>query len=201
ISAAGSTVAIGGQGHAGLLGSLLGELLTGDDSFSLSVTELDSLRETTFLLGGFLTRLGVTDVLDAADEVVRADELIQAILENISNLGGSVDPAVSDLLEQLEVVETNLPLGDVIRILGNASSLNSAEVPVYDTLVSLALNLLEGTVFSLDPTFLKLDLAGLPGVSGLLDVKISAYLMVGNAPTVSVGTAQYTPEGYPHLQF
>ena len=201
VSAAGSTVAVGGHGQAGLLGNILGGILTGDNSFSLNITDLESLQETTFLLGDFLTTLRITDLLEVADTVVGAEELVQAIAVSIAEAGSPAGTFVSSLLHNLNVVDTKIDLGEVIAILGDVPSPEKVKVPVYDTLLSVALNLLKGAVFSADTAPLQIDLRGLPGVSGLLQLDVSVHLAVDGAPTIAIGTAQYSPDGEPLLQF
>ncbi len=193
VSASGSTAIIGGDDEtAGLLGELLGSILTGGGPFALDATDIRSLANTTFVLGNFLEDLGVAGLLNAVDETVPADAMLRAILAGLDDSAGAAGGAIDDLLAASGLVNTNIRLGDVINLVGNIPYPEETRVPVYDTIVALALNTLSGQVLDI-PIALNLDIAGL--------LTTEVRLTVGQAPAVVVGPARFYPDGAPYVEF
>jgi uncharacterized membrane protein len=193
VSASGSTAIIGGDDEtAGLLGALLGSILTGGGPFALDATDIRSLANTTFVLGNFLEDLGVAGLLNAVDETVPADAMLRAILAGLDDSAGAAGGAIDDLLAASGLVNTNIRLGDVINLVGNIPYPEETRVPVYDTIVALALNTLSGQVLDI-PIALNLDIAGL--------LTAEVRLTVGQAPAVVVGPARFYPDGAPYVEF
>lgn len=190
ISAAGSTAVIGGAGgNGGLLGALLGGVL-GVSDFTLDATSVQSLAETTFHLGGFLTELGVGPALQEVDKLVGADELLQGILAGLDPLSPAAD-VIQDMLDDAGLVETNVRLSDVVKLVSGVQYPDQTPVPVYDTVVALALNLLNGI------TTIPVD--AYVNVLGIAEADLS--LVVDNPPSVVVGPARTDSNGFPLVEF
>ncbi|KAF0811048.1 hypothetical protein A167_00080 [Alcanivorax sp. S71-1-4] len=193
VSASGSTAIIGGDDEtAGLLGALLGSILTGGDPFALDATDIRSLANTTFVLGEFLEDLGVSGLLNAVDQTVPADMLLRGILAGLDDGAGMAGGAIDELLAASGLINTNVRLGDVINLVGNIPYPEETRVPVYDTIVALALNTLAGQVFEL-PIDVDLNVAGLLGAE--------LRLTVGQAPSVVIGPARFQPDGEAMVTF
>lgn len=192
VSVSGSTAVIGGsEGNAGLLGDLLGAIL-GGNGFRLDATDIRSLANATFVLGDFLAALEVDNLLGAVDQIVGADELLRAILAGLDNGVGSTGVALDNLLEASGLITTDVRLGDIINLVGSIPPSSETRVPVYDTIVALALNVIEGQLINV-PINANIN------VAGLLDAKVG--LLVGQAPSVVIGPARFHPNGDPLVSF
>lgn len=194
VSAAGSTAIIGGDGEtAGLLGHLLGAILTDGSPFYLDPTEVKSLARTAFYLDGFLGKLGVGDLLEAADRLVPVSLILEGILAGLGEGGGAAGDALDRMLAA-SPVSTNVRLGDVLRSVGAIESPEEVRVPVYDTVVAVLLNTLSGSVLELPhPLTVNTALAE--------SVAVDLHLTVGEPPSVLIAPARYYPDGTPMLEF
>jgi uncharacterized membrane protein len=185
LSAAGSTAVVGGtQQTANLLNVLLGAILNGGTPFNIDPTQFSSLAETTVKLGDVLNGLGV----DTVEELLSTDVLVGNLLgalgeaaDPLAGVGGALDQLVSGV-----GVET-VKLADVINIVGSAEIPENSRLPLYDTVMALALNLVEGTLIE----------GALPdtqiAIPGVTETKIE--LFVGKAPSVVVGPARIGEDG------
>ncbi|QJX02499.1 hypothetical protein HML84_13185 [Alcanivorax sp. IO_7] len=190
ISAAGSTAIVGGGAdNAGLLGALLGGLFKVED-YTLDATSVESLAETTFELGGLLDDLGVSDGLTAVDDLVGADEILQGILAGLDGAEGAAE-TIQRILESSTIIDTNIRLNEVLALISDVQYPQSTPVPVYDTVVALALNVASGVT---DITR-EVDI----GLGELLNVELS--LLVNEPPSVAVGPARVGSDGEPETAF
>ncbi|SOC26333.1 uncharacterized membrane protein [Alloalcanivorax xenomutans] len=190
VSAAGSTAVVGGPGgNAGLLGTVLGGLL-GVSDFTLDATSIESLAGTTFALGGFLESIGVAGGLRAVDDLVGADDILQGILAGLDPASDAA-AVVQDMLSDAGLVDTNVRLDQVIKLITDVQYPDQTPVPVYDTVVALALNLLDGV------TSIPVD-ANI-NVLGIASADLS--LVVDKPPTVVVGPARTDAQGMPLVEF
>lgn len=190
ISAAGSTAIIGGTDEgAGLLGALIGGLL-GVQNYTLDATDIESLAATTFDLRSFLQETGVADGLTAVDDVIGVDDFLRGVL---AGLDRSSDAArtVQNVLQDSGLATTNIKLDKVIGLVANVPYPEETRVPVYDTVVALALNVASGVVRI--PLDLDLDIAGL--------TQVDVDLLIDKPPTVAVGPARLGPDGEPLVTF
>jgi len=185
LSAAGSTAVVGGtQQTANLLNVLLGAILNGGTPFNIDPTQFASLAETTVKLGDVLDGVGV----DTVEELLSTDVLVGNLLgaldsaaDPLAGVGGAMDQLIAGT-----GVET-VKLADVIDIVGSAEIPENSRLPLYDTVMALALNLVEGTLIegALPDTQINI-----PGVT---ETKIE--LFVGKAPSVVVGPARIGEDG------
>jgi uncharacterized membrane protein len=185
LSAAGSTAVVGGtQQTANLLNVLLGAILNGGTPFNIDPTQFSSLAETTVKLGDVLEGVGV----DTVEELLSTDVLVGNLLgaldsaaDPLADVGGAMDQLISGV-----GVET-VKLADVIDIVGSGEIPENSRLPLYDTVMALALNLVEGTLIegALPDTQINI-----PGVT---ETKIE--LFVGKAPSVVVGPARIGEDG------
>lgn len=190
ISAAGSTAIIGGgEENAGLLGGLLGQIFNVND-YVLNVTSVESLAETTFQLGGLLNELGIADGLNAVDDLVGADEILRGVLAGLES-GSSAAETIQSILDHSSVINTNIRLDDVLELVSDVQYPEATPVPVYDTVIALALNLVSGV------TSITRDVD--IGLGDLLNVDLS--LSVNEPPSVAVGPARIGPDGEPITSF
>ena len=185
LSAAGSTAVVGGtQQTANLLNVLLGAILNGGTPFNIDPTQFSSLAETTVKLGDVLDGVGVGTV----EELLSTDVLVGSLLgaldsaaDPLAGVGGAMDQLIAGA-----GVET-VKLADVIDIVGSGEIPENSRLPLYDTVMALALNLVEGTLIegALPDTQINI-----PGVT---ETKIE--LFVGKAPSVVVGPARIGEDG------
>jgi uncharacterized membrane protein len=185
LSAAGSTAVVGGtQQTANLLNVLLGAILNGGTPFNIDPTQFSSLAETTVKLGDVLDGVGV----DTVEELLSTDVLVGSLLgaldsaaDPLAGVGGAMDQLIAGA-----GVET-VKLADVIDIVGSGEIPENSRLPLYDTVMALALNLVEGTLIegALPDTQINI-----PGVT---ETKIE--LFVGKAPSVVVGPARIGEDG------
>lgn len=185
LSAAGSTAVVGGtQQTANLLNVLLGAILNGGTPFNIDPTQFSSLAETTVKLGDVLEGVGV----DTVEELLSTDVLVGNLLgaldsaaDPLADVGGAMDQLISGV-----GVET-VKLADVIDIVGSGEIPENSRLPLYDTVMALALNLVEGTLIE---GALPDTQVNIPGVT---ETKIE--LFVGKAPSVVVGPARIGEDG------
>jgi len=185
LSAAGSTAVVGDtQQTANLLNVLLGAILNGGTPFSIDPTQFSSLAETTVKLGDVLDGVGVSTV----EELLATDVLVGNLLgaldsaaDPLAGVGGALDQLISGA-----GVET-VKLADVINIVGATEIPENSRLPLYDTVMALALNLVEGTLVegALPDTQIN--------IPGITETKIE--LFVGKAPSVVVGPARVGEDG------
>ena len=191
ISAAGATAIVGGgAGNAGLLGELLGQIF-GLTAYTLDATSVESLAATTFQLGEFLDEVGVADGVTAVDDLVRADRLLKGILAGVDELSPAAIAIDNILQSDSAVLNTNVRLDEVLKLISDVQYPESTPVPVYDTVVALALNLVSGV------TNITRDVD--IGLGKLLDVDLS--LAVNEPPSVAVGPARVGSDGEPITSF
>lgn len=186
LSAAGSTVDIGG----GLLGSLLGMLLN-QPGYSLSLTDPDSLDNTLLRVGDLLDALSV-DTLEAALPL-RADRLATA-LRDITGVSTPVGALAEDLLGA-RGIETVL-ISDLISTVADARVPGNTQVRAYDLLISLVLNIarqqqLDGISLMIS----DLGMLGLPLLSAIDEDSLVLRLIINRAPTVAIGPARQGTDG------
>jgi len=186
ISAAGGTAGVNG----GLLGALLGGVL-GQSNYGLDPTSLESLRNTTVQLGE------VIQVLDGVDTVTQLLGLSGAQLaEALSDLG-AVSKPVASLLDSLAVaagIET-IRVSDVIEVVEKSSVPKNSELPIYDVVVSLVLNIAKQQQAGPDGLLalpLNVNTLSLPG---LASVEANVSLNVGEPPTIAIGPARKGVDG------
>lgn len=190
ISAAGSTAIVGGSGeNAGLLGTLLGQIL-GVSDFALDATSIESLAKTTFNLGKFLKDIGVAGGLVAVNDLVGVNDILHGVLAGLES-GSSAAATIQSLLEDSGLVKTNVRLDEVIKLVSGVEYPDETPVPVYDTVVALALNTLSGVV----------DVSRNVNI-GLGDaLQLDLSLSVNTPPSVAVGPARMTDDGVPMTSF
>jgi len=185
LSAAGSTAVVGGtQQTANLLNVLLGAILNGGTPFNIDPTQFSSLAETTVKLGDVLDGVGVDTVGELLSTEVLGGSLLGALdsaADPLAGVGGAMDQLIAGA-----GVET-VKLADVIDIVGSGEIPENSRLPLYDTVMALALNLVEGTLIegALPDTQINI-----PGVT---ETKIE--LFVGKAPSVVVGPARIGEDG------
>ena len=137
LSAAGSTAVVGGtQQTANLLNVLLGAILNGGTPFNIDPTQFSSLAETTVKLGDVLDGVGV----DTVEELLSTDVLVGSLLgaldsaaDPLAGVGGAMDQLIAGA-----GVET-VKLADVIDIVGSGEIPENSRLPLYDTVMALAL--------------------------------------------------------------
>lgn len=183
-SAAGITAVVGGDpNNATILNSLLGLLLNDGAPYSLSTVQLSEINDLTVRLGDLLVDTGVGGVVNALP--VDARGLAEALKATI----GAAHPAgdlVDDLIRTAGADLGAIQVGSVLELLGDgAAASRDARVPVYDLLVSMAMNVLEGTLT--EPVDLGINL------NGLAEVELS--LLVAEAPKVVMGEALLSEGG------
>jgi len=185
LSAAGSTAVVGGtQQTANLLNVLLGAILNGGTPFNIDPTEFSSLAETTVKLGDVLDDIGVDTVEELLSTDVLVGELLGALnsaADPLADVGGAMDELIGGA-----GVDT-VKLADVINIVGSGEIPANSRLPLYDTVMALALNLVEGTVVegALPDTQIN--------IPGITETEIE--LFVGKAPSVVVGPARIGEDG------
>lgn len=180
LSGAGSTAVLGGtQQTANLLNTLLGDILNGGVPFSIDPTEFSSLAQTTAKLGDVLNGLGV----DSLEEMLSTDVLVGDLLgvlgeaaEPLGDIGGALDQLIG-----AAGVET-VKLSDVIEVVGTSDIPSNSRLPLYDTVIALALNLVEGQV--IEGKLPDTDI-NIPGIT-----ETNIELFIGKAPTVVTGPAR-----------
>lgn len=180
-STGGSTAVVGSStGEASLLGDLLGTILLGPgNSFALNPTNLESLAAATVTVGDLLNELGVNSI--AALLPLSGQDLALA-LEAVAGLTGPV-AEVLDAVIASPGIDT-LQIADVLNIVGETEVPAGSEFPIYDLLMSLALNVAEGVLFNFPQTRISI-----PGVSTELG------LFIAGAPSVVIGPARKGHDG------
>lgn len=190
LSAAGSTAIVGGsEDNAGLLGSLLGKALKMQD-YVLDATDIESLAKTTFELGKFLESIGIAGGLGAVDDLVSVDKMLQGILKGLDDSSAAAD-AIESILVNSGLLETNVHLGEVIKLVSGVDYPDKTPVPVYDTVVALALNVLSGVT--------NISREVNVGLGDVLNLDLS--LAVNTPPSVAVGPARVGADGIPVTSF
>lgn len=190
ISAAGSTAIIGGSAeNAGLLGSLLGQIL-GVSDFQLDATNIESLAKTTFDLGKFLKDIGVADGLVAVNGLVGVDDILHGVLAGLEG-SSSAAATIQSLLDDSGLVKTNVRLDEVIELVSSVEYPEGTPVPVYDTVVALALNTISGVV----DVSREINI----GLGDVLNLDLS--LAVNTSPSVAIGPARMGDDGMPITSF
>jgi len=183
-SASGITAVVGGDpNNATILNSLLGLLLNDGAPYSLSTVQLSEINDLTVKLEDLLVGTGVGGVVNALP--VDARGLAEALDAAI----GAAHPAgdlVDDLIRTAGADLGAIQVGSVLELLGDGAVVSrDARVPVYDLLVSMAMNVLEGTLT--EPVDLGINL------NGLAEVELS--LLVTEAPKVVMGEALLSEGG------
>lgn len=192
LSAAGSTAVLGGtQQTANVLNVLLGAILNNGTPFSIDPTNYASLAKTTARLGTVLDTLGV----DSLGELLSTDVLAGDLLAALQGALGSRENSEDTLYEAGEALDQligaagvdTVKLSDVIDIVGTTRIPENSRLPVYDTVIALVLNLVQGAVIegALPKTSINI-----PNVAS-----IKLDLFVGKAPTVVVGPARTDASG------
>ncbi len=191
ISASGGTLAV----DSGILGGLLGAVLD-QPGYSLDPTSLSSLRNTTVRLGDLLNELGVNTVAEILP--LGADELAGAL----RSVAGATSP-VGDLLDDLAVssgIET-VKISDILNVVESANVPASSEFPLYDTVISLVLNLVEELQESESDGLLYLPLNVNLGLPGVATVNATVGLHVGKPSSIAIGPARLDSDGEWVTQF
>lgn len=183
-SASGVTAVVGGNpNNATILNSLLGLLLNDGAPYSLSTVQLSDINDLTVKLGDLLVDTGVGGAINALP--VDAGGLAEALKAAI----GVTHPAaelVDDLIRTAGADLGAVQVGSVLELLGDGAAVSrEARVPVYDLLISMAMNVLEGTLT--EPVNLGVNL------NGLAEVELS--LLVAEAPKVVMGEALLSEGG------
>ena len=181
-SATGETAIVGGDlNQANLLNSLLGSVLLGPGQrFHLSPTNYDQLSQTLVDVGDLMDRLGVDHLADALP--LRADSLASALRD----MEGVTSPA-GELLDGLlaNAGLNTFRVSDVLQVVTNANVPRDAKLPLYGLIMSMTLNLAQGSVFQLPVTTLDI-----PGITS-----VEAELHVGRPPAVGIGVALQDANG------
>lgn len=184
LSAAGSTASV----DSGIVGGLLGAVL-GDPFYVLDPTSLDSLRNTTVLLGDVLTETGVADVTGLLGLDGRT---LAAALRDIGGISSPVGQTLDDLLGAagLETVSVS----EVLEVVEGTQVPANSEFPLYDMLISLVLNVAESQQdapggFLAVPLDVDLDLGAVANIDA------SVRLNVGEAPRIVIGPARQDADG------
>lgn len=183
VSAAGSTAIAGGDtGSATVLNALLGALFNGGNPYSFSPTDLSDLSEVTVRLEDLLDDTGVGGVVD------RLPLDAEILANNLSEVLGTVSPAgrlLDDFLDS-SVGLGGVSIEEVIRLTEDGASVSGdAEIPVYDLLISIALNVLEGTSVMLEDVGISI-----PGLA-----EVDASVEIFGAPNVVVAPARHDADG------
>ncbi|HAJ43005.1 MAG TPA: hypothetical protein DCM00_10165 [Alcanivorax sp.] len=186
MSAAGSTVLVGG----GLLGALLGAIL-GDSDYTLDPTSLSSLANTTVQLGELLNALGVNDVAGLLP--LSGQDLANAL----SAISGAATPLgrMLDSVASTAGIET-IKVGDILSVVGESEVPPNSEFPIYDVVISLVLNIVQSQQPGEDGLLsLPLNISNL-NIPLLADIQtVDLALHVGEPPTVALGPARRGQDG------
>ena len=186
MSAAGSTVVVGG----GLLGALLGAIL-GDSDYTLDPTSLSSLANTTVQLGELLNALGVNDVAGLLP--LSGQDLANAL----SAISGAATPLgrMLDSVASTAGIET-IKVGDILSVVGESEVPPNSEFPIYDVVISLVLNIVQSQQPGEDGLLsLPLNISNL-NIPLLADIQtVDLALHVGEPPTVALGPARRGQDG------
>ncbi len=183
ISAAGDTTVVGGSpNQATVLNSLLGVLFNGGNPYAFSPTSLNQLSDVTVRLGDLLNDTGVGGVVNALPVDAEALAItLSGVVDATSPAGRLVD----DLLNTAVGLE-GVSVEEVLRLAGDGAVVpEDASIPVYDLLLSMAMNVLEGTSVMLNDISVS--------VPGLADV--DASIEVFNAPAVVMAPARQDQDG------
>lgn len=181
-SAAGSTATVGPE----FLGAIIGAVLN-DNNYVLDPTSLNSLRNTTVRLGDVLTQAGVASLTD----LLNADGSV--FIQALRDLSGAASPAgqmLDDLLAANGI--STIQVADILDVAGNTSAAQDSQFPLYDAVVSSALNIAQtqqGTGFLNVPLNIDIDRSPLARISS--DVQLS----VGAAPRIVIGPARQDSNG------
>lgn len=188
ISAAGSTANVDG----GLLGGLLGAVLGGGNSYSLDPTSLNSLEKTTIKLGDLLNATGVNTVAGLLP--LSGEQLADALSSIATNRGIAGVAGLLDNLATANGIDT-IKVSDVIDVVGDASVPRNSQFPLYDTVISLVLNVAKSQ----------------SGADGLIDLPIKANILslakvdvklhVGEPSKIVIGPARKNIQGEWMTQF
>ena len=183
VSAAGTTADVGGDtGAATVLNSLLGALFNGGNAYSFSPTSLAELSDVTVRLEDLLDDTGVGGAVN------QLPLNAEVLADNLSEVLGTVSPAgrlLDDLLDNA-VGLSGVSVEEVIRLVDEGASIPSdAKIPVYDLLLSIALNVLEGSSVMLEDVGIAI-----PGLA-----RVGANVEIFNAPTVVVAPARQGDDG------
>lgn len=184
LSAAGSTASV----DSGIVGGLLGSVL-GDPFYVLDPTSLDSLRNTTVLLGDVLTETGVADV---AGLLGLDGRTLAAALRDIGGISSPVGQTLDDLLGAagLETVSVS----EVLEVVEGTQVPANSEFPLYDMLISLVLNVAETQQDALGG-FLAVPLDVDLDLGAVANIDASVRLNVGEAPRIVIGPARQDADG------
>ena len=185
ISASGGTLLV----DSGILGGLLGAALQ-QPGYSLDPTSLSSLRNTTVLLGDLLNELGVNRVEDLSP--IGGAELARAL--SAVGAGASGVGSLLDNLASASGIET-IKVSDVLKVVENSSVPANSEFPLYDVVISLALNLLQELQESNSDGLVYLPLNVNLGLPGVAQVSATVGLHVGEPSSVAIGPARRDDDG------
>ncbi|MAY11746.1 MAG: hypothetical protein CL549_14885 [Alcanivorax sp.] len=185
-SASAITAIVGGGGEdLTILNGLLGLLLNGGEPYALSALELSEINDLTVKLDDLLVDTGAGAVLGALPVDARA---LADVLKGTVGAGHPAAVLLDDLLRTAGADLGNVEIESVLELLGEEAVVSpDARIPVYDLLISMAMNVLEGTLT--DPLELGIVLNGL--------AKVEVSLWVTEAPKVVVGEALLTTDGNP----
>ncbi|WP_417530886.1 hypothetical protein [Marinobacter lipolyticus] len=193
ISAAGSALSVEG----GLLGDLIGGVL-GVPSYSLSPTDLNSLENTLVNVGDLLEQMGVASVADLVDEPLV--DLLTEVTGLVGGAGMPVGGLVDDLTDAAGV--GGLYVSDVLTVVEGAEVPANASFPVYDLVVSTAMN--SARVLSEGGSLLALNLQTsestllqdlTSSIGELADLSVDLGLFVAEPPKMVYGPARQNAAG------
>ena len=178
ISAAGNTTVVGGGlDQATVLNSLLGALFNGGNPYAFSPTALNQLSDVTVRLGDLLDDVGVGNVVNGLP--VNADALantLAGVLDAASPAGQLAD----DLLDTAVGLD-GISIEQVLQLAEDGSAISEdAAIPAYDLLISIAMNVLEGTSVMLNNVAVSI-----PGLA-----EVDANIEIFNAPAVVIAPAR-----------
>lgn len=178
VSAAGSTAVVGGGlDQASVLNSLLGALFNSGNPYAFSPTALNELSDVTVRLGDLLDDIGVGNVVNGLPVDAEALAMtLSGVLDATSPAGRLAD----DLLNSAVGLE-GISIEQVLQLVEDGAAVSeNASIPVYDLLLSMAMNTLEGTSVMLEDIALSI-----PGLA-----RIDANIEIFNAPKVVVAPAR-----------
>ncbi len=194
LSASSSTVKV----TDGLLGNLLGGVL-GQSNYVLDPTSLSSLESTLLGVDDLLANLGVDNVTALLDR-----PLIE-VLDGVVDVVGGVTTPLGALVDDLTGAAglSALELSSVLEVVGNKEAARSAEIPLYDFIMSVVLNSAHelGKASGAGLIGLDIDTNSAPALAPLLDngllgdLDLALNLSVDNPPTVVIGPARQDEEG------
>lgn len=189
VSSLGSTAIIGSTpGRASFLGEVLGGLLLEPGQrYMLTPTDLDSLATTLVSVGQLVQQTGAADLVEFLGFDARRLTVALASLSDGLEPAGEIAAGIDSVLASGGV--NTLKVADVINVIGEVNLPEDAQFPLYDLLIALVLNTVEGSVFNFPVTDVDIELPGIAKASG------TVTLAVNSAPSIVVGPAMQGSDG------